>query len=310
MKNIGNGFFANVYETYLYHKNTPTVKIPVAFKSFTKINNQSKLMLEKETEILRAVAKYQTVVTIFKVYPQHNGFACELAKFGSLKNVIRLFKEKNINDPTYLDLTKYRVKFACDIAKALNAINIFRIVHCDLKSSNILVREEFDGPCAIISDFGISKMDFPDQPECVNNYIATQAPEILDKGKQTAASDIFCYAIILWEMLTLEEPVFYDQSDGHLLNYDEVRLIVLKGDRLPLPKPETISNSDYRTYVNIINNCWHPLPEKRIPATCDYKEKIEIKLQNTGEFKEFFYPYPMKQVPAQKPVYSSIIATL
>jgi hypothetical protein len=99
-----------------------------------------------------------------------------------------------------------------------------RVIHLDLKSSNILLREThtYDG-CSTppseysvthrgkISDVGLSKM-LPTSHEYIKDLQTSGtwnwcAPEVILCAKCTPAADMFSFGVVLWEICTGEIPV-------------------------------------------------------------------------------------------------------
>ena len=114
---------------------------------------------------------------------------------------------------------------AMDVAAGLKYLHEKkRVIHLDLKSSNILLRESqtYDGSSTIplaykvthrakISDVGLSKM-LPTSREYVKDLQASGtwnwcAPEVILCAKCTPAADMFSYGVVLWEICTGEVPV-------------------------------------------------------------------------------------------------------
>lgn len=77
------------------------------------------------------------------------------------------------------------------------------VIHRDLKSSNILLGEGFHPK---LSDFGLAKFGpTKDKSHVSTRVMGTQgycAPEYYDTGKLTMKSDIYCFGIVLLEIIT------------------------------------------------------------------------------------------------------------
>ena len=76
-----------------------------------------------------------------------------------------------------------------------------KILHCDLKSQNILLTDSWQ---VKVCDFGLAR--FQDRFVKDNKgKIGTphwMAPEILRGEKYTEAADVYSFGVILWELLT------------------------------------------------------------------------------------------------------------
>lgn len=108
-----------------------------------------------------------------------------------------------------------------DVAAALDAAHRLGIIHCDVKPSNILVGD--DGR-ARLADFGIARVAGEDPPtlDDVHGTVNYLAPEVLDGGHPSSASDIYSLAQTMWEVLE-SPPQSKDVSEdssgrNHFLN--------------------------------------------------------------------------------------------
>ncbi|MGA7235956.1 MAG: protein kinase [Bryobacteraceae bacterium] len=101
---------------------------------------------------------------------------------------------------------------ARQIAEGLAAVHRARIVHRDLKPSNIiLAKSANEPPNAVITDFGLATGGFSEDARIPGSEIAGgtpayMAPEQLEGGPATAASDIYAFGMICYEILTGENP--------------------------------------------------------------------------------------------------------
>lgn len=100
---------------------------------------------------------------------------------------------------------KKRLNIALDVARGLEYLHTLAhqsFIHRDLKSSNILLGDDFK---AKISDFGLVKLA-PDGEKSVVTRLAGTfgylAPEYAVTGKITTKADVFSFGVVLMEMLT------------------------------------------------------------------------------------------------------------
>ncbi|CAI9096339.1 OLC1v1032449C1 [Oldenlandia corymbosa var. corymbosa] len=119
-------------------------------------------------------------------------------------------------DRPVLDWTR-RVKIAVGAARGLAYLHEDchpRIIHRDIKSSNILLDNNFE---ARVSDFGLAKLC-----QDANTHISTRvmgtfgymAPEYASSGKLTDKSDVFSFGVVLLELITGRKPVDASQPLG------------------------------------------------------------------------------------------------
>ncbi|EIE22891.1 kinase-like protein [Coccomyxa subellipsoidea C-169] len=98
-------------------------------------------------------------------------------------------------------------RVAHEIALGLHFLHELKVVHLDLKSSNVLLAA--DGT-AKISDVGLSaQMDHSHISSMpVAGTWAWLAPEVILRGKITNKADMFSFGVVLWEIITLERPMW------------------------------------------------------------------------------------------------------
>ena len=109
-----------------------------------------------------------------------------------------------------------QLTIAYEIAIALKYLHSRKILHCDLKSSNILIDDNWK---IKISDFGLSRIKNLLTLQENKGRIGTphwMAPEIMKGNVYQEASDIFSYGMILWEIVTFEIP-YYGLSQYQIL---------------------------------------------------------------------------------------------
>ena len=123
-------------------------------------------------------------------------------------------------------------QIAMDVASGLSYLHSRRVIHLDLKSSNILLRwtggpdESKDAPSsqgtlepevssckyqAKVSDVGLARI-VPESREYISSLGGAGtwnwcAPEVILSQKCTSAADMWSFGVILWELCTQEIPV-------------------------------------------------------------------------------------------------------
>jgi nucleotide-binding universal stress UspA family protein len=105
------------------------------------------------------------------------------------------------------------------IADALEDVHRQRVIHLDLKPSNIMIRDDSGGGEAVLLDFGLARhLDLPDLPgEEVDGPIGTGvyiAPEQLFGSRNDRRSDLFALGVLLYFFATGTRPFGEPQTVG------------------------------------------------------------------------------------------------
>ncbi|KAK6279702.1 hypothetical protein POUND7_019969 [Theobroma cacao] len=110
-----------------------------------------------------------------------------------------------------------RVKVAAGAARGIAYLHEDchpRIIHRDIKSSNILLDSNFE---ARVSDFGLAKLALDSNTHVTTRVMGTfgyMAPEYATSGKLTEKSDVYSFGVVLLELITGRKPVDDSQPLG------------------------------------------------------------------------------------------------
>ncbi|CDP14559.1 unnamed protein product [Coffea canephora] len=111
-----------------------------------------------------------------------------------------------------------RFKIAIGVAEALNYLHsrcARPVIHRDVKSSNILLADEFEPQ---LSDFGLAiwgptKASFITDCDVVGTF-GYLAPEYFMYGKVSEKVDVYSFGVVLLELLSGRKPIGFDTSKG------------------------------------------------------------------------------------------------
>jgi tetratricopeptide (TPR) repeat protein len=141
------------------------------------------------------------------------------------------------------------------------------VVHRDFKPGNLMLVPRPNGaPRAVIMDFGLARHTNRDGQATFTSQTWSQgmgtpaymAPEQIEGRRSTPATDIYCFGIVLFEMLTGELPFASDSP----LN------MAVRKTRENAPTPLLYAPTLRRNWARVISKCLEANPSERF-------EKIE-----------------------------------
>ncbi|XP_074579190.1 proline-rich receptor-like protein kinase PERK8 [Curcuma longa] len=152
-----------------------------------------------------------------------------------------------------------RVKVAAGTARGIAYLHEDcqpRIIHRDIKSSNILLDYNFE---AKVSDFGLARSAMDGNSHVSTRVMGTfgyLAPEYATSGKLTAKSDVYSFGVVLLELITGRKPVDSSQPLGDECLAEWARPLLIQalenGDFRRLPDPRLNGNYDRDEMLHII----------------------------------------------------------
>ncbi|XP_028549150.1 uncharacterized protein LOC110096990 isoform X4 [Dendrobium catenatum] len=166
---------------------------------------------------------------------------------GSLRNVLQ-------RDDTTLDRRKCLL-IAMDVAFGMEYLHGKNIVHFDLKSDNLLVNlRDPQRPICKVGDLGLSKV------KCktlisggVRGTLPWMAPELLNGSSNLVSEkvDVFSFGIVMWELLTGEEP------------YSDLHYGAIIGGIVSNTLRPTVPDSCDPEWGALMERCWSAEPTDR-----------------------------------------------
>jgi len=122
-----------------------------------------------------------------------------------------------------------RMKIVLGTAKGLAYLHEAlepKVVHRDIKSSNILVASEWN---AKVSDFGLAKLLGSGKSHVTTRVMGTfgyVAPEYANTGLLNERSDVYSFGVLLMEIITGRDPVDYNRAAGEINLVDWLKQMV------------------------------------------------------------------------------------
>ncbi|KAL4345965.1 hypothetical protein AHAS_Ahas11G0331100 [Arachis hypogaea] len=148
-----------------------------------------------------------------------------------------------------------RLLIAMDVAFGMEYLHGKNIVHFDLKSDNLLVNlRDPHRPICKVGDLGLSKVKRQTLISGgVRGTLPWMAPELLNGSSSLVSEkvDVFSFGIVMWELLTGEEP-YADLHYGAIIGG-------IVSNTLRPPVPESC-DSKWRL---LMETCWSSEPSER-----------------------------------------------
>ncbi|KAK2966626.1 hypothetical protein RJ640_017757 [Escallonia rubra] len=141
-----------------------------------------------------------------------------------------------------------------------------KVVHRDIKSSNILIDTEFNGK---LSDFGLAKLLDSGESHITTRVMGTfgyVAPEYANTGLLNEKSDVYSFGVLLLEAVTGRDPVDYGRPANEVNLVEWLKLMV--GNRRaeevldPTLEPKPATRALKRALL-VALRCVDPDSEKR-----------------------------------------------
>ncbi|KAK8949536.1 LRR receptor-like serine/threonine-protein kinase ERECTA [Platanthera zijinensis] len=206
---IGCGASSTVYKCVL--KNCR----PVAIKRIYSHYTQNLKEFDTELETLGCI-KHRNLVSLqgYSLSPSGNLLFYEYMENGSLWDLLHGYSKKKMLD------WETRLRIALGAAEGLAYLHHDcspRIIHRDVKSSNILLDKDFE---AHLTDFGIAKFLCVNKAHTSTHVMGTIGyidPEYARTSRLNEKSDVYSYGIVLLELLTGRKAVDDECNLHHLV---------------------------------------------------------------------------------------------
>jgi serum/glucocorticoid-regulated kinase 2 len=206
LKTLGKGYFGRVF--LVEKKDTKNLYALKVISKLDIIKRNFFDNLKSEKKIMQQI-KNPFVVNLEYCFasPSYVFFAMKFKQGGELYYHLR--KMTRFPEST----TKF---YACQIIQGLAYLHSMNIMYRDMKPENVLLDEKGN---ACLADFGISKVLNP--KEMAKSFVGTPeyvAPEIVLQKGHNKAVDIWCFGVLLYEMV-FGIPPFYNKNQNVMLNW-------------------------------------------------------------------------------------------
>jgi len=255
--NFGEVFVATWRGTIVAVKKT---KIPAVVNE--KEKEEFLEDFEHEAAIMRSL-RHPNVIQFLGIC-QIGTEICIITEFMPKGSLYRL-----LHDRTTTFTWDLRLRVALDTSRGMNYLHRSEpiIIHRDLKSHNLLVDENYK---VKVSDFGLAKLLSSKENQGSMTACGTPAytaPEVLRNERYTEKVDVFSFGIVMWELVTREEP------HHGVPPFQIVFSVGTQGVRPAIP------DSCLLEIRELIEDCWTESPDER-PSFENIVQRLETMVKN------------------------------
>lgn len=278
---IGSGGFGDVYKAHL---RDGTV---VAIKKLIHVTGQGDREFMAEMETIGKI-KHRNLVPLlgYCKVGEERLLVYEYMKWGSLEAVLH---DRHKMGATKLNWAA-RKKIATGSARGLAFLHhscIPHIIHRDMKSSNVLLDENFE---ARVSDFGMARLvSALDTHLSVSTLAGTPGyvpPEYYQSFRCTTKGDVYSYGVILLELLSGKRPINTQEfgDDNNLVSWAKQLHKEKRSHEILDPELITHLSGDAELYhyLKIAFECLDEKPFRR-PTMIQVMTKFKESMQHDSE---------------------------
>ncbi|XP_017555470.1 protein-tyrosine kinase 2-beta isoform X2 [Pygocentrus nattereri] len=261
---LGEGFFGEVHEGV--YKSKTGERVSVAVKTCKDCAADVKEKFMSEAVIMKKLDHPHIVRLIGIIEKDPVWIVMELYQHGELGHYLIENQHKLTNVTLIL--------YSLQICKALAYLEGVNMVHRDIAVRNVLVAKP---DCVKLGDFGLSR--YIEEEEYYKASVSRlpikwMAPESINFRRFTSASDVWMFAVCLWEIMSRGQQPFFWLENKDVINQLE------QGMRLP--KPELCPPTLY----SLMTRCWTYDPSERPRFTtlvCNLSDVHKIEQEQEVE---------------------------
>ncbi|KAL7669147.1 hypothetical protein ACOME3_009813 [Neoechinorhynchus agilis] len=148
--------------------------------------------------------------------------------------------------------TEDLLRFLLNICEGMTYLESISIAHCDIAANNVLLTSDLT---AKLSDFGLAARFDQVTPNVPGHReklrIKWAAPESLEHDIHTNKSDVWSFAVLVWELFQFGRTPYPRVRNSQMLSY------LKRGNRMQFPDNCPLE------LQSLMKNCWLPDPNMR-----------------------------------------------
>jgi serine/threonine protein kinase len=260
-RKVGEGSFGRVFHAVWNHTDVAVKFIGAQQDEMTQTSadlDKALDELEKEVGIMTQL-RHPNIVLLLGAIRSPPAIVEEYCVRGSLYTVLQRHKKPGAPELAW----RVRLQLALGAAAGMCYLHNCSppILHRDLKSANLMVDRYFR---VKVGDFNLSRVHVANTALSGSHDGSASlhsprwmAPEVLQSSAYSKASDVYSYAIILWEIQTLEVP-FAEFSQWQIIH-----AVTTDEERPDIDFSDGVVFADARRYRDLMRDAWAQDPAAR-----------------------------------------------
>lgn len=241
LERIGSGGFADVYCGTWQGLNIAIKQLHLKIVSPSLVQD-----FLNEAQIL-AKCRHPSVVTFFGISIQEGCYQL------ILELMLRGTLFQNLSNSSLPLPVPLRLQMCLDMSRGVEYLHDLNIIHCDLKSTNILIGKDWQ---AKITDFGLSKIKIATETTFTTERKAASirwsAPELFKRNSpRTKKSDLWSLGMVIHEVFSRKVPFAEEPNETIVIQW------INNGEK------EHISSECPSALSEVVTKCWNMDPKER-----------------------------------------------
>ena len=230
------------------HKGTKR-KVAIKFINKTKMTNQDRILLSNEIDIL-SVVRHPSLINLYEVIDYYD-ICYIITEYIHGADLYTYVEDKNYKIPEFRI-----VSIIQQLCCAEYYLNIFGIIHRDIKPEHLLLDDKYEEPTIKLIDFGLAEVLFPKEKTCAQfGTVGYTAPEVLRGLPYNKACDIWSIGILIFLLIIGCLPF----DDANEMN--KIKEMTIDEE---VPFPSVICKKKTQESIYLLENILRKDPTKRM----------------------------------------------
>ena len=252
------------------HKGTKR-KVAIKFINKTKMTNQDRILLSNEIDIL-SVVRHPSLINLYEVIDYYD-ICYIITEYIHGVDLYTYVEDKNYKIPEFRI-----VSIIQQLCCAEYYLNIFGIIHRDIKPEHLLLDDKYEEPTIKLIDFGLAEILFPKEKTCAQfGTVGYTAPEVLRGIPYNKTADTWSIGIMIYLLIIGCLPF----DDANEMN--KIKEMTIDEE---IPFPSVICKKKTQESIYLLENILRKDPTKRMELEEILKSKWMQKFCKSKICKE------------------------